>query len=69
VDYRLGWQLVLLPSGKGNYPLSSTMILLTHLIEAPSSYGTDDTNAATFVEVTSIIGSHDVVEEFLACGL
>jgi hypothetical protein len=45
------------------------MIRLTHLIEAPSSYGTDDTNAATFVEVTSIIGSHDVVEEFLACGL
>jgi hypothetical protein len=55
--------------GKGNYLLSLTMTPLTHLIEAPSSCGPDDANAAAFIEVTSIIGSWNAVEEFLACRL
>jgi hypothetical protein len=37
--------------------------------KAPSACGLDDANVAAFVEVTSIIGSRDAVEEFLACGL
>jgi hypothetical protein len=55
--------------GKESYPLSSTMTPLTHLADALSAYGPDDTNIAAFVEVTYIIRSHDAVEEFLACGL
>jgi hypothetical protein len=47
--------------GKGSYPLSLTLTLLNHLLEAPSVSGLD--------EATSIIRSHDVVDEFLACGL
>jgi hypothetical protein len=55
--------------GKGNYPLSSTMTRLNHLMEAPSDCGSEDTNFLAFVEATSIISGHDAVEEFLACGL
>jgi hypothetical protein len=55
--------------GKGSYLLSSTMNPLNHLLEAPSTRGPDDTNIAAFIEATSIIGSCDIVEEFLACGL
>jgi hypothetical protein len=55
--------------GKGSYPLSSTMTPLNYLIKAPSACGPDDANVAAFVETTSIIRGHDVVEEFLACGL
>jgi hypothetical protein len=55
--------------GKGNHLLSSTMTPLNYLIEAPSACGPDDANIAGFVEVTSIIGGRNAVEEFLACGL
>jgi hypothetical protein len=55
--------------GKGSYPLSSMMARLNYLTEAPSSYGTKDANFVAFDEATSIVGGHDVVEEFLASGL
>jgi hypothetical protein len=38
-------------------------------MEVPSSYRLEDTNFAAFIEVTSIIGGHDAVEEFLTCSL
>jgi hypothetical protein len=55
--------------GKGNYPLSSTMTQLNYLMEAPSDCGPEDPNFVAFVEVTSIIGGRNTVEEFVACGL
>jgi imidazoleglycerol phosphate dehydratase HisB len=55
--------------GKGSYPLNSMMTPLNHLLEALSAYGPDNANVSAFVKVTSIIGSHHAVEEFLACGL
>jgi hypothetical protein len=55
--------------GKGCYPLSSTMTRLNYLTEAPSCCGSEDANFATFVEVTSIFRSRDLVKEFLASGL
>jgi hypothetical protein len=45
------------------------MTRLNHLTEAPSECDPEDTNFAAFVEATSIIGGHDTVQEFLACGL
>jgi hypothetical protein len=45
------------------------MTRLTHLMKAPSECGPEDANFTAFVEATSIIGGHNVVEEFLACGL
>jgi hypothetical protein len=45
------------------------MMELNYLTEVPSSYSLEDTNFAAFVEVTSLIGGRDVVEEFVACGL
>jgi hypothetical protein len=53
--------------GKGSYPLSS-MTELDYLTEVPSC-GLEDPNFAAFIEVTSIIGVHDAVEEILTCGL
>jgi hypothetical protein len=38
--------------GKGNYPLSSTMTRLDHLVEAPSKCDPKDTNFVAFVEAT-----------------
>jgi hypothetical protein len=55
--------------GKGNYPLSSTMTRLNYLMEAPSDCRLEDTNFVAFIEATSIIEGHDIVKEFLACGL
>jgi hypothetical protein len=54
---------------KGTYTLSLKMTPLNHLLEAPSAYSPDNVDIATFIEVTSIIGGSDAVEEFLACGL
>jgi hypothetical protein len=45
------------------------MMELNYLTEVPSSYSLEDTNFAAFVEVTSLIGGRDVVEEFVSCGL
>jgi hypothetical protein len=45
------------------------MTKLNYLMEVPSSCGPEDANFVAFVEVTSLIGGRDVVEEFLACGL
>jgi hypothetical protein len=47
------------------------MTLLSYLTETPSSCGPEDTNFVAFIEVASIIGGCDVVEEFslVACGL
>jgi hypothetical protein len=57
--------------GKGSYQPRSTMTLLSYLTETPSSCGPEDTNFVAFIEVASIIGGCDVVEEFslVACGL
>jgi hypothetical protein len=45
------------------------MIELNYLTEVPSSCGLEDDNFVAFVEATSFIEGHNVVEEFLACGL
>jgi hypothetical protein len=45
------------------------MTLLKHLMEAPFECGPEDVNFVAFVNATSIIRGHDVMEEFLACGL
>jgi hypothetical protein len=55
--------------GKGNYPLRSTMTPQNHLTDALFKCSPEDTNMATFVEATSIIGGHDSMEEFLPCGI
>jgi hypothetical protein len=39
---------------------------LNYLTDVPFECDLEDTNVAAFVEVTSIIGGHYVVEEFLA---
>jgi hypothetical protein len=44
------------------------MTRLNYLTETPSC-GLDDANFAAFIEVTSIIGGCDAMEEFLASGL
>jgi hypothetical protein len=51
------------------YSLSSKMTKLDYQMDVPSSCGPEDSNFIAFVEATSLIGGHNVVEEFLACGL
>jgi hypothetical protein len=55
--------------GKGNYLLSLMMTRLNYLMEAPFDCGPENANFTAFVEVTSIIGGHDAVKEFLASSL
>jgi hypothetical protein len=55
--------------GKGNYPLRSMMTQLEYLTDAPFECGPDDANVVTFTEAATIIGGHDVVQEFLAWGI
>jgi hypothetical protein len=38
-------------------------------MEAPHSCAGDDANGIAFKEATKIIGGHNAVEEFLACGI
>jgi hypothetical protein len=45
------------------------MIPLNYSTEVTFECGPEDANVAAFTKATSIIGGHDVVEEFLACGL
>jgi hypothetical protein len=45
------------------------MIQLNYLMEAAFECGPDDAIVVAFVEVASIIGGCDAVEEFLACGM
>jgi hypothetical protein len=45
------------------------MIELNYMMEVPYSCGPEDDDFLAFVEVTSLIGGHDAIEEFLACGL
>jgi hypothetical protein len=40
-----------------------------YLMEAPHSCAGDDANGIAFKEATKIIGGHNAVEEFLACGI
>jgi hypothetical protein len=54
---------------KRTYPLSSNMTKLDYLTEVCSSCGPEDANFVTFIDATSLIGGHNVMEEFLACGL
>jgi hypothetical protein len=54
---------------KKTYPLSSQMTPLYHEMDVSSSCGPEDADFATFIEVTSLIGSRDAAEEFLASGL
>jgi hypothetical protein len=42
---------------------------MNYLAEVPSSCGLEDANIVAFIEATSLIGGHNVVEEFLASGL
>jgi hypothetical protein len=55
--------------GKGVNLLYSEMNDLDYLTEAPHSCASDDVNAMAFEETTKIIGGHDAVEEYLACGI
>jgi hypothetical protein len=55
--------------GKGTNPLSCTMIPLDYSMEVTFECGPRDANVATFTEAASIIGGHNAVEEFLACGM
>jgi hypothetical protein len=55
--------------GKGVYLMHSEMNALDYLMEMPHNCATDDANAMAFKEVTEIIGGHNLVEEFLACGI
>jgi hypothetical protein len=45
------------------------MMKMNYLMEVPSSCGPEDANNMAFLEVTSLIGGHNVVEEFLASDL
>jgi hypothetical protein len=45
------------------------MTQLNHLTNTPFKCGPGDVDVAAFTEVASIIGVHDTVEEFLACGI
>jgi hypothetical protein len=45
------------------------MTKLNYLTEVPPSCDLEDPNFMAFVEVTSLIRGHNVVEEFLPCGL
>jgi hypothetical protein len=55
--------------GKESYLLRSTLTPLDYLIDAPFECGPGDMNVAAFTEATSIMGGHNAVEEFLACGI
>jgi hypothetical protein len=54
--------------GLKTYSLSSKMTKLDYVMEVLSSCGLEDANFIAFIEATSLIDGHDVVEEFLACG-
>jgi hypothetical protein len=45
------------------------MTRLNYLMKDPSSCGLEDANFVAFVEVTSIVGGRNAMEEFLASGL
>jgi hypothetical protein len=45
------------------------MTKLDYLTEVCSSCGPEDANFVTFIDATSLIDGHNVMEEFLACGL
>jgi hypothetical protein len=51
------------------YPLSSKMTPLVHEMDVSSSCSPEDAHLAAFIQVTSLIGGRDAVEEFLASGL
>jgi hypothetical protein len=55
--------------GKGMYPLSSEMRGLEYLMDTSYACGADDVSVMAFAEAATIIGGHDAVEEFLACGI
>jgi hypothetical protein len=55
--------------GKGNYSLSSTMTQLNYLLDALFECDPEDRKVTAFIEVASIIGVRNTVEEFLACGM
>jgi hypothetical protein len=45
------------------------MTPLNYVTEVTFECGPADTDVAAFIEAASIIGGHDTVEEFLACGM
>jgi hypothetical protein len=55
--------------GMGRYPLRLIMALLNYLSDVSFECGPGDANVAAFTEAVSIIGGHDVVDKFLACGI
>jgi hypothetical protein len=54
--------------GQKTYPLSSQMTHLIHEMDVSSCCGPEDDDFTAFIEVTSLIGGRDAVEEFLASG-
>jgi hypothetical protein len=55
--------------GKGIYALRSYMTRLYFLIEPPFECPDNDASDMAFIKATLSIGSQDVVEEYMACGL
>jgi hypothetical protein len=53
--------------GKSVHVLHSRMSALDYTVEPEVECSDDDTNDAAFVQATTIIGSQDTIEEFLAC--
>jgi hypothetical protein len=54
---------------KGIHFLHSQMTSLDYLMELTHIYVEDDVNDRAFIRVTTNIGGHDVVEEYLVCGV
>jgi hypothetical protein len=55
--------------GPKTYPLGSKMTPLVHEMDVSSSCSLEDADITAFIEVTSLIGGNDAVEEFLASGM
>jgi hypothetical protein len=75
-DWDSNWFYCRVPSeevadvrGKGNYPLSSMMTQLNHLIGTLFECGPGDTNVTSFIEAASIIRGRNAVDGFLSYGI
>jgi hypothetical protein len=55
--------------GKGSYALNSSMSILNHVTDAPFDCLNKDPNDQAFIRANKMIGGHDTIEEFFACGI
>jgi hypothetical protein len=55
--------------GQTTYPLSSKMTPLVYEMDVSSSCGPEDADFMAFIEVTSLVGGRNAVEDFLTSGL